>query len=172
MGVGQARNRLPRAVERTVPSGMLIQSLVIVWYAVPGHHPDDVDLRRQTQPWYDTKTEPSFEDMLTKPRKTLIAARFSTVRTGQTDPKYYVTTPWPAPQPPHRRETRADTERSFIDFSDAKTGRRNDATAADATEGQGVNDDRWNNASSQRNLPPSEAGQRITCQPHGIANVS
>ena len=41
MGVGQARNRVKNAVERTVPFGMLIQSLVIIWYALHGHHPDD-----------------------------------------------------------------------------------------------------------------------------------
>jgi hypothetical protein len=86
MGVGQARNRLPKAVERTVPFGMLVQSLVIVWYAVSGYHPEDVALRRQAEPWYDDKTEPSFEDMLAKLRKTLIASRFSTVRPGQVDP--------------------------------------------------------------------------------------
>jgi len=86
MGVGQARNRLPRAVQRTVPFGMLIQSLVVVWYSVSGYHPDDVVLRRQAQPWYDAKTEPSFQDMLTKLRKTLIVSRFSAVRPGQTDP--------------------------------------------------------------------------------------
>jgi hypothetical protein len=86
MGVGQARNRLPKAVERTVPFGMLTQSLVVVWYTLFGYHPDDVALRRQVEPWYDAKTEPSFEDMLTKLRKTLIAARFSTVHPGQADP--------------------------------------------------------------------------------------
>ena len=86
MGVGQARNRLPKAVQRTVPFGMLVQSMVIVWYALHGYHPDDVTDRRQTEPWYDAKTEPSFQDMLLKLRKTLIAARFSTVRPGQTDP--------------------------------------------------------------------------------------
>lgn len=42
--------------------------------------------RRQAQPWYDAKTEPSFEDMLTKLRKTLIAARFSAANPGQADP--------------------------------------------------------------------------------------
>jgi hypothetical protein len=87
MGVGQARNRLPKAVERTVPFGMLVQSLVIVWYATCGHHPDDVVLRRQAQPWYESKTEPSFEDMLTKLRRTLIAARFSAVNPAQPDPE-------------------------------------------------------------------------------------
>jgi hypothetical protein len=86
MGVGQARNRVATAVGRTVQFGMLVQSLVIVWYAQYGYHPDDVAVRRQEQPWYEAKTEPSFEDMIAKLRKTLIAARFSAVRPGQTDP--------------------------------------------------------------------------------------
>ena len=86
MGVGQARNRVKNAVERTVPFGMLIQSMVTVWYTLHGHHPDDVLARRLAEPWYQTKTEPSFEDMITKLRKTLIVARFSPVRAGQVDP--------------------------------------------------------------------------------------
>jgi DDE superfamily endonuclease len=87
MGVGQARNRLPKAVARTVPFGMLVQTLVIVWYALSGYHPDDVAARRREHPWYDSKTEPSFEDMLVKLRKTLIAARFSAVSPAQADPE-------------------------------------------------------------------------------------
>jgi hypothetical protein len=87
LGVGQARNRLPQAVHRTVPFGMLVQSLVIVWYTVAGYHPDDVDRRRQAEPWYDLKTEPSFEDMLIKLRKAIIVARFPDTRLGQTDPE-------------------------------------------------------------------------------------
>jgi len=83
MGVGQARNRVKNAVERTVPFGMLIQSLVVIWYALHGHHPDDASDRRLAQPWYRTKTEPSFEDMITKLRKALIVARFSPVSPGQ-----------------------------------------------------------------------------------------
>jgi DDE superfamily endonuclease len=87
LGVGQARNRLPKAVARTVPFGMLVQTLVIVWYAVSGYHHEDVAARRREQPWYDSKTEPSFEDMLVKLRKTLIAARFSAVSPGQSNPE-------------------------------------------------------------------------------------
>jgi hypothetical protein len=87
MGVGQARNRLPKAVQRTVPFGMLVQSLVIVWYALHGYHHEDVTARRREQPWYDSKTEPSFEDMIVKLRKTLIAARFSAVSPGQSNPE-------------------------------------------------------------------------------------
>ncbi len=86
LGVGHARNRVPRAVQRTVPFGMLMQSLVICWYALYGHHPEDVAARRLAEPWYTSKTEPSFEDMLAKLRKTLITARFTAVRPGQIDP--------------------------------------------------------------------------------------
>ena len=87
MGVGQARNRLPKAVARTVPFGMLVQTLVIVRYALHGYHHEDVAARRREQPWYDSKTEPSFEDMIVKLRKTLIAARFSAVSPGQSNPE-------------------------------------------------------------------------------------
>ena len=50
LGIGQARNRLQRAVERTVPFGFVVYSLVIVWYALHGHHPDDLHARRRAQP--------------------------------------------------------------------------------------------------------------------------
>ena len=86
LGVGQARNRVPKAVERTVPFGFLIQTLVIVWYALFGYHPDDLTRRHAAEPWYPDKTEPSFEDMLAKLRRTLIAARFSVTTPDQPDP--------------------------------------------------------------------------------------
>jgi hypothetical protein len=43
--------------------------------------------RRRAEPWYDAKTDQALEDMLLKLRKTLIAARFSVVRPGQSDPE-------------------------------------------------------------------------------------
>jgi hypothetical protein len=45
--------------------------------------PADIDHRRAVQPWYRTKTEPAFEDMLIKLRRTMIAARFSASRPAQ-----------------------------------------------------------------------------------------
>ena len=86
LGVGQARNRVPRAVERTVPFGFLVQTLVIVWYATCGYHRDDLASRLAAEPWYPGKTEPAFEDMLAKLRRTLIAARFSVSIPDQLDP--------------------------------------------------------------------------------------
>jgi hypothetical protein len=58
-GVGQARNRGRRAVERTVPFGFLTQSIVIIWYHLAGHRPAVVTDRRRRAPWYTTKAAPS-----------------------------------------------------------------------------------------------------------------
>lgn len=86
LGVGQARNRLPRAVERTVPFEFLVQTLVTYWYATAGHHRDDLAGRLAAEPWYIAKTEPAFEDMLAQLRRTLIAARFTATTPNALDP--------------------------------------------------------------------------------------
>src|SRR5438094_840246 len=82
-----ARNRVALAVQRTVPFSMIVMSLVIVWYALAGHHPNDITDRRTRQPWYACKTEPSFEDMIAKLRRTIIAARFLPEHPGQATPE-------------------------------------------------------------------------------------
>jgi DDE superfamily endonuclease len=79
-GVGQARNRTRRAVERTVPFGMCCLSLAIVWYAQHGHAPADIAIRRARAPWYATKAAPSVADMLAKLRRVLIAAQHQPVQ--------------------------------------------------------------------------------------------
>jgi hypothetical protein len=76
LGVGEARNRLRSAVERTVPFGLICLSLVTVWYAVSGHAPEDALIHRARARWYTTKTEPSYDDMIIKLRRVIIAARF------------------------------------------------------------------------------------------------
>ncbi len=83
LGAGEARNRVKLAVERTVPFAMLAYTLIVVWYARHGHDPADTGHRRASQPWYRTKTEPAFEDMLIKLRRTMITARFSGSRPAQ-----------------------------------------------------------------------------------------
>lgn len=75
-GIGEARNRTTGAVERTVPFGLITQSIVVVWYAHHGHSPQIAADRRTATPWYRTKTQPSYHDMIIKLRRTLIAARF------------------------------------------------------------------------------------------------
>jgi DDE superfamily endonuclease len=76
LGVGQARNRVAKAVERTVPFGLFCHSILILWYALHGYDPNDTTQRRQAAPWYQAKTEPSTLDMLTKLRRLIITARF------------------------------------------------------------------------------------------------
>ncbi|MGH4009496.1 MAG: hypothetical protein ACRDTH_15330 [Pseudonocardiaceae bacterium] len=76
LGVGQARNRVRKAVERTVPFGLFCHSLLIIWYSLHGHPATDTAHRRASAPWYTSKTEPSTLDMLTKLRHQVITARF------------------------------------------------------------------------------------------------
>jgi hypothetical protein len=57
-GVGQARNRTQRAVERTVPFGLVCLSLTVVWYALHGQPAADVAARRALAPWYKAKHAP------------------------------------------------------------------------------------------------------------------
>jgi len=75
-GVGQARNRVQKAVERTVPFGFLCQTLAITWYALYGRAEQDVKHRRQRSPWYSQKRFPSYQDMLSSLRRAVIAAQY------------------------------------------------------------------------------------------------
>jgi hypothetical protein len=83
LGVGQARNRTAQAVNRTWAFGMYIYTIVVIWYALSGHRSQIVADRRIHAPWYLSKTDPSFADMLTALRRTLIAARFMGSRPAQ-----------------------------------------------------------------------------------------
>lgn len=76
MGVGQARNRSRGAVLRTVPFGFICQSILTVWYALNGHAELDVLIRREQQPWYLKKSNPSTFDMLVALRREIIASQF------------------------------------------------------------------------------------------------
>jgi hypothetical protein len=87
LGVGQARNRTRRAVERTVPFGLAVYTIVVLWYTHHGHHPADIIDRRARQPWYTTKATPAFSDMVVKLRRTIIAARHIRNPAGQPSPE-------------------------------------------------------------------------------------
>ncbi|HUY46488.1 MAG TPA: transposase [Streptosporangiaceae bacterium] len=86
MGAGDACNRVTTAVERTVPFGFLVQTLLICWYARYAYDPADVERRRLACPWYVTKTEPSTAGMLARLRREFLTARFPAIRPGQTPP--------------------------------------------------------------------------------------
>jgi hypothetical protein len=65
LGLDEPANRKPLAVERTAPMALALYSLMVVWFGRVGHllvcYPD--------RPWYPTKVEPSFADMLNTLRR-------------------------------------------------------------------------------------------------------
>lgn len=75
-GVGQARTRTRRSVERLVPFGLCCYSLAIIWYARHGHPATDLAAHRARAPWYRTKRTVSVADMLTALRRALLAAQY------------------------------------------------------------------------------------------------
>lgn len=75
-GVGEARNRTPQAVARTVPFGFLCQTITQLWYALHGHHAADVAARRAAAPWHHDKTTASQHDILAALRREIIRAQF------------------------------------------------------------------------------------------------
>ena len=89
-----------------MPFGFLVQTLVIVWYALSGYHPEDITSRPTAEPWYHDKTEPAFEDMLAKLRRTLSQPELPALPQRNPTPTNTATTSWPAPQPPHNCESR------------------------------------------------------------------
>jgi hypothetical protein len=60
LGFEEPQGWTPKAVERTAPLAMLLYTLVVLWFAREGHR----DWRPLECPWYTSKTEPSFADML------------------------------------------------------------------------------------------------------------
>lgn len=85
LGFAESQARARRAVERTAPFVGLLFTLVVLWYAEAGHRSrfDVWPLR----PWYRTKTDPSFEDMLWAARRAIadpgvadLAHEFSNLR--------------------------------------------------------------------------------------------
>ncbi|MGI8413753.1 MAG: hypothetical protein ACR2QA_14945 [Solirubrobacteraceae bacterium] len=71
-GVGEARNRVQKAVERTAPFGFLAQTITITWYQLHGNPQTDLAERRRDSPWYRQKTTISYTDMLASLRRELI----------------------------------------------------------------------------------------------------
>ncbi len=94
-GVGQARNRVQRAVQRTVPFGFLCQTITIAWYALHGDAQADLNTRRAAAPWYRHKTTVSYADMLAALRRELIRHEYwAQAPTVTTNPQI---TPAPTP---------------------------------------------------------------------------
>jgi len=96
-GVGQARNRVERAVERTVPFGFLAQTITITWYALHGNPNADLQARRRAAPWYRQKATISYSDMLAALRHDLIRHEYwAQAPTTTSTPQITPAPTWPA----------------------------------------------------------------------------
>jgi hypothetical protein len=67
LGLEDPQGQAPRAVLRTAPLALIVYGLVLLWYA--GQLPDEHHTGWLARPWYRTKTQPSFLDMLTALRR-------------------------------------------------------------------------------------------------------
>ena len=65
MGFEDPANRTELAVERTAPTGMFLYGLTVVWFHQEGHR----SLAYPDRPWYRSKEEPSFADLLSTLRR-------------------------------------------------------------------------------------------------------
>jgi hypothetical protein len=62
------QTQLPTAVRRSVPFGLFLYSLVVLWYLTKGHLEASA-LRLHRDPWYDKTARPSFTEMLATLRR-------------------------------------------------------------------------------------------------------
>lgn len=76
-GVGETRNRVTKAVERTVPFTFMVQSITALWYTINADPETQINERRRRAPWYRTKTAPSALDMLLALRAAILTARIT-----------------------------------------------------------------------------------------------
>jgi hypothetical protein len=70
LGFEEPQGWTRRAVERTAPTGMLLYSLIVLWFAAVGHR----HYRPLFRPWYLQKRAPSFADMVATLRRESVAA--------------------------------------------------------------------------------------------------
>jgi hypothetical protein len=80
LGFEEPQGWTRKAVQRTAPVGMLLYSLILLWFAREGHR----QWRPLNCPWYQRKTEASFADMLATLRRLSMRQQvFSLGVTGQ-----------------------------------------------------------------------------------------
>jgi DDE superfamily endonuclease len=75
MGLEDPSNRTPRAVERTAPLGLALYGLTLIWFDRDGHR----SLLFPDRPWYPSKEEPSYADLLAALRRESWRGQFAGV---------------------------------------------------------------------------------------------
>jgi hypothetical protein len=87
LGLEDPANRLPLAVQRTAPMALVLYSLVVVWFHQVGHR----FVRFPFRPWYRSKREPSFADLLTTLRRVSCEEKTEALLPKQCDAKAWLT---------------------------------------------------------------------------------
>jgi DDE superfamily endonuclease len=75
LGFEEPQGWTRRSVERTAPLAMLLYTLIVLWFAREGHR----NWRPLNCPWYTSKTEPSFADMLGTLRRVSVRQKVLTL---------------------------------------------------------------------------------------------
>ena len=75
LGLEDPANRLAKAVMRTAPMALVLYTLAIIWFHRVGH----AQVRLPDRPWYSSKKEPSFIDILTTLKRMSIAEKTATL---------------------------------------------------------------------------------------------
>jgi hypothetical protein len=88
LGVGQARNRLKTAVQRTVPFQMLCLTILFCWYPAAPASTGALDGYRRLHPWHRHKSHVSVDDMLIAFRH----ARINRNTAAHNDPRQFIDT--------------------------------------------------------------------------------
>ena len=70
-----------RAVERTAPTATLLYALIVLWFASEGHR----HYQPPHRPWYLSKTQASFADMLATVQKLSVEEEVSSLRLSSRD---------------------------------------------------------------------------------------
>jgi hypothetical protein len=78
LGFEQPQGWTRRSVERTAPLAMLLYSLIVLWFARDGHR----SWRPLNCPWYVSKVQPSFADMLITLRRLSVRQQVLTLALG------------------------------------------------------------------------------------------
>jgi len=104
-GVGQARNRLPAAVQRTVPFGLVMK----LWPSAgttTGHQHQDVQAARAQAPWYRAKAQPSIADMHAKLDASSSPLNFEAPTPNRPPQRKSTSCGWPGQTSRHKGESR------------------------------------------------------------------
>jgi hypothetical protein len=87
LGLEDPANRVRLAVSRTAPLAFFLYSMIVVWFHNFGHQ----WLKFPERPWYRTKKEPSFADMLTTLRQLSYDAITATLPLEESQHKIWLT---------------------------------------------------------------------------------